>query len=364
MRIATDRVDCLGPWTATGLGQVAWLASRASVPGAGTVHIDVTALTGIDSAGALVLHRLRCRLEREGRGTVFDGLSEAMGSLLDLVARHAPAEAGVAAPVRRGYLEDLGRLSVGLMGQGAGFLSFIGRTAITAGAVFVGPRRARWRPFFKNLEASGYRALPIVGLLAFLLGVVIAYQGGVQLRQYGANVYIADLVGLAMLRELAPLITAIIVAGRTGASFTAEIGTMKVSDEIGALRTMGIDPVEQLVLPKLAALVIALPLLTVWADFMGLFGGVVIANSALGLSPAVFVERVGESVSLASYVIGVGKAPVFAAIITGIGCFQGFRVTDSAESVGRQTTVSVVQSIFLVIVVDAVFSVVFSEMGL
>ncbi|MFA5531933.1 MAG: ABC transporter permease [Thiohalomonadaceae bacterium] len=364
MYLEAERIRCLGPWTAMELGRIERRLAGFTVPGTGPVHIDVSALSAIDSAGALLLHRLRCRLEKDGREIVYDGMGASMASLLEMVARHAPAEASLAAAPRRSYLEHLGHVSTGLLVQGTGFLSFIGHTSLTAGTVLVGSRQVRWRPFFKSLEASGYRALPIVGLLAFLLGVVIAYQGGVQLRQYGANMYIADLVGLAMLRELAPLITAVIVAGRTGSAFTAEIGTMKVSDEIDAMRTMGIDPVEQLVLPKLAALIIALPLLTVWADFMGLFGGVVIANSVLGLSPAVFVERVSESVSLASYVIGVGKAPVFAAIIAGIGCFQGFRVTDSAESVGRQTTVSVVQSIFLVIVVDAVFSVVFSEMGL
>jgi phospholipid/cholesterol/gamma-HCH transport system permease protein len=364
LRLEADTVTCSGPWIAVNLAAVERVLTKTAVPGRGAVHVELSGLTALDSAGALLLHRLRGRLERDGRAPRFTGLGEGAEALLSLVARNAPPIAAVPPPQRRGLLEYLGRVSVGLLAQGAGFLSFIGHTSLTAGAVLAGPRQARWRPFFKALEAAGYRALPIVGLLAFLLGVVIAYQGGVQLRQYGANMYIADLVGLAMLRELAPLMTAVIVAGRTGSAFTAEIGTMKVGDEIDALRTMGIDPIEQLVLPKLLALVIALPLLTVYSDAMGLFGGIIIANAVLGISPSVFIERVGESISVASYLIGVGKAPVFAAIIAGVGCFQGFRVTDSAESVGSQTTVSVVQSIFLVIVVDAIFSVLFSELDL
>ncbi len=360
----TDCLVCSGPWTVLELAGVEQAFQNLRVPGRGAVRVELSTVTGLDSAGALLLYDLCCRLERDGRRVSLSGMNPAAEALFALIGRHAPPPHPVRHGRAQGGLEGLGRQGVGLLVQGAGFMSFVGQTAVTASAVLAGPRRARWAPFWTNLAASGYRALPIVGLLAFLLGVVIAYQGGVQLQLYGANMYIADLVGLAMLRELAPLIAAVIVAGRTGSAYTAEIGTMKVNEEIDALRTMGIDPIEQLVLPKLAALVVTLPLLTVWADMMGLFGGIVISNAVLGISPAVFMERVGESVSLSSYLIGIGKAPVFAAIIAGVGCFQGFRVADSAESVGRQTTVSVVQAIFLVIVVDALFSILFSETGL
>lgn len=360
-----DRLICSGPWTTLELAGAERALHTLTVPRAGAVRVELSAVTGLDSAGALLLYELCRRLERDGRQVSFSGMNPAAEALFELVARHAPPSRPPARRARPwGALEMLGRQGVGLLVQGVGFIAFIGQTTATATAVLAGPRRARWTPFWTALAASGYRALPIVGLLAFLLGVVIAYQGGIQLQLYGANMYIADLVGLAMLRELAPLIAAVIVAGRTGSAYTAEIGTMKVNDEIDALRTMGIEPIEQLVLPKLLALVITLPLLTVWAGVMGLFGGIAISNAVLGISPMVFMERVGESVSLSSYLIGIGKAPVFAAIIAGVGCFQGFRVADSAESVGRQTTVSVVQSIFLVIVVDALFSIVFSEMGL
>ena len=211
---------------------------------------------------------------------------------------------------------------------------------------------------------AGHQALGIVGLLAFLLGIVIAYQGGVQLRQYGANLFVADLVGLSMVRELAPMITAIIVAGRTGSAYTAQIGTMQVTEEVDALRSMGVPPMDLLVLPKLLALIIALPLLTVFADIMGVVGGMVMSGIQLNIAFATFIERLGVAVSIDSFLVGIGKAPVFAAVIATLGCFQGFQVIGSAESVGRRTTTSVVQSILAVIVIDAAFSVAFSRLGI
>jgi phospholipid/cholesterol/gamma-HCH transport system permease protein len=226
------------------------------------------------------------------------------------------------------------------------------------------PARIRWRPILYNVRTAGFDALPITGLLVFLMGIVIAYQGATQLKRYGANIFIADLVGLSMLRELSPLLTAIIVAGRSGSAYAAQIGTMKVTEEIDALRTVGIPPLDQLVLPKLAALAIALPLLTVYADALGVAGGMVMARAELGVGFPEFADRLQRALYLSDFLVGIGKAPVFAAIISVIGCFQGFQVAGDAESVGRRTTVSVVQSIFLVIVADAIFSVVFERLGL
>jgi phospholipid/cholesterol/gamma-HCH transport system permease protein len=245
-----------------------------------------------------------------------------------------------------------------------GLLSFLGEAALTWARSILDPRRIRWRAIFHNIQTAGFEALPITGLLSFLLGIVIAYQGAEQLRRVGANIYIADLVGLSMVRELSPLITAIIVAGRSGSAYTAQIGTMKVTEEIDALRTIGIGPLDLLVLPKVVALAIVLPLLTVYTDIMGIVGGMIMAQAQLQVSFATFLHRLEEAVSLTSYVIGIGKAPVFAVIIALVGCYQGFRVSGSAESVGRQTTVSVVQSIFLVILSDALFSIAFSWLEL
>ena len=222
----------------------------------------------------------------------------------------------------------------------------------------------RWRAILHNIQTAGFSALPIVGLLSFLLGIVVAYQGAEQLRRYGANIFVADLVGLSMLREFAPLITAIIVAGRSGSAYAAQIGTMAVTEEIDAMRTIGIAPIDLLVLPKILALLIALPLLTVYADVLGVFGGMIMARAQLGVGFEDFLERLLSAITLTDYLIGIGKAPVFAAIIAVVGCFQGFRTHGGADSVGRQTTRSVVQSIFLVIVADALFSIVFSILKL
>jgi len=248
--------------------------------------------------------------------------------------------------------------------QVVAMLAFVGETALVAMGWLFNPRRIRWRVVLFNLRTAGFDALPIVGLLSFLLGVVVAYQGADQLRQYGANIFVADLVGLSMLREFAPLITAIIVAGRSGSAYAAQIGTMAVTEEIDAMRTIGIEPQELLVLPKILALVIALPLLTVFADVMGVLGGMVMAKAQLGVGFGEFMDRFAKAVSITSYLVGIGKAPVFAAIIAMVGCFQGFRTRGGADSVGRQTTRSVVQSIFLVIVADALFSVAFSLLDL
>jgi phospholipid/cholesterol/gamma-HCH transport system permease protein len=201
-------------------------------------------------------------------------------------------------------------------------------------------------------------------LLSFLLGIVIAYQGADQLQRFGASIYVVDLVGLSMVRELSPMMTAIIIAGRSGSAYAAQIGTMKVTEEIDALRTIGVVPFELLVLPKLLALIIAMPLLTVFTDVTGILGGMVMASAQLNISFDVFIDRLDEAVNTSSYLVGIGKAPVFAAIIAIVGCYQGLQVSGSADSVGRQTTVSVVQSIFLVIVADAMFSIAFSVLKL
>jgi phospholipid/cholesterol/gamma-HCH transport system permease protein len=261
-------------------------------------------------------------------------------------------------------LERVGRSTVGMFEQAWAMLVFMGETAQVFAGWLTHPNRIRWRVVLFNLRTAGFDALPIVGLLSFLLGVVVAYQGADQLRQYGANIFVADLVGLSMLREFAPLITAIIVAGRSGSAYAAQIGTMAVTEEIDAMRTIGIEPHELLVLPKIVALVIAMPLLTVFADVLGVLGGMVMAKTQLGVGFAEFLDRMANAVSITSYLVGIGKAPVFAAIIAMVGCFQGFRTQGGADSVGQQTTRSVVQSIFLVIVADALFSIAFSVLDL
>ena len=263
-----------------------------------------------------------------------------------------------------GALERIGRSAIATCGQGAALLAFVGEAALVLASCVAHPKRLRWRPILYNIRSAGFDALPIVGLLSFLLGIVVAYQAADQLRRFGANIFVADLVGLSMLREFAPLMTAIIIAGRSGSAYAAQIGTMAVTEEIDAMRTIGILPMELLVLPKIIALAIALPLLTVFADLLGVFGGMVMAQAQLGVGFGDFLERFTKAVSTTTFLLGVGKAPVFAAIIAVVGCFQGFRTEGGADSVGRQTTRSVVQSIFLVIVADALFSIAFSVLDL
>jgi phospholipid/cholesterol/gamma-HCH transport system permease protein len=303
----------------------------------------------------------------DGAGLSLQGLPAEFAELLESVRQHAVALAHEAVPAAAAVpsvLESTGRGAAGMVEQWLAMLSFIGESAHALAEWLLHPSRIRWRAVLFNLRSAGFDALPIVGLLSFLLGVVVAYQGADQLRQYGANIFVADLVGLSMLREFAPLITAIIVAGRSGSAYAAQIGTMAVTEEIDAMRTLGLAPQELLVLPKVLALVIALPLLTVFADVMGILGGMLMAKTQLDVGFGEFLDRLVKAVSITSYLVGIGKAPVFAAIIVVVGCFQGFRTQGGADSVGRQTTRSVVQSIFLVIVADALFSVAFSLLDL
>jgi phospholipid/cholesterol/gamma-HCH transport system permease protein len=356
---ATLYVRCAGAWIVQGIARL----ERQLDALAGLDHenmvIDGSAISALDTSGAWLLHRTIHGQEQRGRTVTVNGLRPEFSTLLQLVASRAiPSE--ITPPASPGFLESIGRQSwYGILGVFR-MLSFVGECGIILLRSLIQPRRIRWRPILHNLQSAGFEALPIVGLLSFLMGVVIGYQGADQMQRFGANIFIVDLVGLSMLRELSPLLTAIIVAGRSGSAYAAQIGTMKITEEVDALRTIGVGPVELLVLPKMLALIIALPLLTVYADAAGVFGGMLMAQTMLDVSFSAFIGRLDDAVSLSSYLTGIGKAPVFAAIIALVGCFQGFQVTGSADSVGRQTTVSVVQSIFLVILADALFSIAFN----
>jgi phospholipid/cholesterol/gamma-HCH transport system permease protein len=275
--------------------------------------------------------------------------------------RAKPAPATVSPP---SMLQGIGLGAAGAMRHGIALLGFLGEIALAFAGTLARPRRLRLRPIVYNIRSAGFDALPIVGLLSFLLGVVVAYQAAEQLRRYGANIFIADLVGVSMLREFAPLMTAIIVAGRSGSAYAAQIGSMSVNEEIDAMRTIGIAPLELLVLPKIVALAVAMPLLTLFADVLGVLGGMLMAHAQLGVGAGDFLDRFVKAVSVTTLLVGICKAPVFAVIIAVVGCLQGFRTKGGADSVGRQTTGAVVQSIFLVIVADAAFSVAFSALRL
>ncbi|UCV09491.1 ABC transporter permease [Dechloromonas denitrificans] len=366
-RTTAQELVLSGYWTARGLGGIDGQLATLSAPSGAMLLIDASGIVAFDTAGAWVVQKLLRRLRDASAVVELRELPEEFAKLLAVVGQQVDqqdTDAKPAAEPPASRLESLGRNTAAGLEQGLALLGFIGEFTLAFAGWLAQPRRIRWRPILYNIRSAGFDALPIVGLLSFLLGIVVAYQGADQLRQYGANIFVADLVGLSMLREFAPLITAIIVAGRSGSAYAAQIGTMAVTEEIDAMRTIGIAPLELLVLPKIIALLIALPLLTVFADLLGVFGGMIMARAQLAVSYGEFLDRFVKSVSVTAYLIGIGKAPVFAAIIVCIGCFQGFRTHGGADSVGRQTTRSVVQSIFLVIVADALFSVAFSALDL
>jgi len=360
IRVDADALVCSRLWTVKSIGSLSASLDRLHVPAATTVTIDGAAIASLDTAGAWLLLQIGQRLEAAGRQVRLQGFTPDHARLIDYVtAANIEAEQTLAprkAPTARekwlATVADLVR-----------FLAFVGETMASLFRALRRPGMIRWKEIFSEVYDTGYKALPIVGLLSFLMGVVTAYQGAVQLKLYGANIYIADMLGYSMLRELAPFLTAILVCGRTGSAFTAQIGTMKVREEVDALQTIGVSPIDLLVLPKLLALLLVLPLLSVFADILSIFGGMVMASAQLGFGFTAFIQRLEESISYTTFMLGLCKTPVFAAIIAIVGCYQGFQVKGSAESVGMHTTISVVQSIFLVIVTDALFSVLFSIMG-
>ncbi|MDX1696800.1 MAG: MlaE family lipid ABC transporter permease subunit [Thiohalobacterales bacterium] len=358
---AADALLCSGQWTVGSVGQLRESMGELRPPGADSVTIDGGGIRAMDTTGAWLLLQLRRQLEAAGRTVSLAAFSAAHQRLLDYIEEEErTAGEHVARPAGPGWLSRWNDQVEDMVD----ILAFIGQSIMALLTAVRHPGRIRWHELLDDIYMTGLNALPIVGLLSFLMGVVIAYQGAVQLKLYGANIYVADLVGYSMLRELAPLLTAILVCGRTGSAYAAKIGTMKVREEVDALQTMGISPVELLVLPKLMSLIIVMPLLSVYADILSVFGGMVMASAQLGIGFNAFIERLEEAISISTFMIGIGKAPVFAAIIAIVGCYQGFKVEGSAESVGRHTTIAVVQSIFMVIIVDAMFSILFSVLGI
>lgn len=351
-----------GEWRASGAWTVAGLGAQAPQlpqPDAVTV-LDGAQVSALDSVGAWVLHHWLSASPAPDAVEWRAWPAASLALLQQVQAAVPPAEA-VALPQP---LARLGMATQAAGRQAVAFIGFIGAAARAGVVALRTPSRLPWRAFLREIEIGGVGALPIIGLTSFLLGIVVAYQGADQLRHYGANVFVVELVGYAMLREFAPLIAAIIVAGRSGSAFTAQIGTMVVNEEVDAMRTLGINPLQRLVLPKIAALALALPLLTVFADLAGVFGGMVMARTQLGIGFAEFAERFGRVMQGSALLLGIGKSVVFALIVSSVGCFQGLRCSGSADSVGRQTTLSVVQASFLVISIDALFSVLFNLLHL
>ena len=356
-----------GDWTTEHLSTLERpLRDAALRAGEGRTRFDLSEIGRLDSAGAWLIRRSMAELERRGGQVELTGGGEGQRALIERVGQTATGgptepEAGNAIT---GVLIHLGKSTYEFGADARDLISFLGYAVIVFGRTIVQPSRLRLVATINHMEKTGLDAMPIVGLLSFLIGVVLAYQGADQLARFGAQIFTVNLVGIGVLREMGIILTAIIVAGRSGSAFTAQIGTMKVNEEIDALQTIGLDPMDVLVMPRVFALVLVMPLLTFYADLMGVFGGAVMAHFVLDISFERFFRQLQEAVPMWSFWVGILKAPIFAFIIALVGCFEGLKVSRSAESVGLRTTKSVVEAIFIVIVLDAIFSVFFSYIGI
>lgn len=340
-------------------------AELESLPATDT-HIDLSQIERLDTAGAWAIITFEQRMTDAGHRTEMEGADPSHRDLLDSVRAALPDIPPHDAPRRTWTkrLEATGRavasggvFAAELAGYLGLFLARLGRAALH-------PRAFRLTALVAHCEDVGLRAVPIVSLMAFLIGVVLAFQGSAQLRQFGAEVFVVDLIAISILRELGILLTAIIVAGRTASAFTAAIGSMKMREEIDAMRTLGIDPAMSLFVPRILALLLMLPILGLIANVMGLLGGAIMSWVELGISPAMFRTRLIEGTSIDHVMVGMVKAPVFALIIGVVGCHAGMKVGNNAESLGRMTSSAVVAAIFAVIVADALFSVFFAQLGI
>jgi phospholipid/cholesterol/gamma-HCH transport system permease protein len=344
-----------GPVTLDTQDDVRALLDRAQ----SATRVDLSAVTALDTAGAWVLlshRRMRIEAASPAQDLLLRTVEEALPPARPARPRKARHEAG-------DLLAAVGAAVEGFLTTSAQGLGFTGLVMARLATTLVRPRRLRLNALFHHMQEVGLNAVPIVALMGFLIGIVLAFQGATQLRQFGAEVFVVDLIAVSILRELGILLTAIIVAGRSASAFNAAIGSMKMREEIDAMRVLGLDPIELLVLPRLLALVILLPLLGLVANFAGLFGGGLMAWIELGISPSQFRTQLLANVDATQALVGLSKAPVFAMIIALVGCQQGFMVKGDAESLGMRTSRAVVIAIFLVIVVDALFSVFFAFWG-
>ncbi|SLM46486.1 conserved membrane protein of unknown function [Nitrospira japonica] len=325
------------------------------------VIVDAARLTYCDGAGAALLLELQ-RRQLESRGSYeIRSLNAAAQSLLDLYGRSDRSSPESASP---GWssVEQIGRATVTLCRDVVALIAFVGELCAALGRAALRPGLVRWRDVFLTAELAGVNALPIVALLGFLLGLIMAFQSAIPMREFGADIYVANLIGLSMLRELGPLLTAIILAGRSGSAFAAELGTMKVSEELDALVTMGLEPVDFLVVPRVLAAVVMTPLLAIWAGFLGLIGGAVVMRS-LGFPFVTYVIQVESAVTVSDMIGGLSKAFVFGIVVAAIGCLRGLQTRSGASAVGESTTRAVVSGLVLITIVDGVFAVVFYYLG-
>lgn len=354
-----------GRWTTTRIADADRELRSLELPTSGQAVIDLSRVLALDTAGAWLVDRTERALQANGVSVSLRDIETSQAKLLETV-RANDAQCPEAAPPINAFVamvERVGRASVNAAVEGRDLLNFLGHSVIVLARSVARPSHIRMTPLVHHIEQAGLNALPIVGLISFLIGIVLAFQGAEQLAKFGAQIFTVDIVAQGVLREMGVLLTAIMLAGRSGSAFTAQIGTMNVREEVDAMRSIGIDPMEVLVLPRLWALVICLPLLTFFANVMGLLGGAIMATIVLDVTFFQFARQLSSAVTMWTFWIGLIKAPVFGFIIGLVGCYEGMRVSGSAELVGRMTTRAVVELIFLVIVLDALFSILFAVLG-
>ena len=355
-----------GAWTRGEARRLDPLMRSLDIHGYNRVEIDCRALSRLDTVGAWLLLRTGRKLRQDG--AIVDPVNvapeyQALVHTINHECRAPPVEL----PPRHTFtapLERIGRGAWHAFGQAYGLIGFFGLVVVETVATMARPRQLRVAALVHQMEEIGLNSLPIVGLLSLLIGVVFTYQGADELHRFGADVFTVNLLGVGVLRELGGIMAAIMVAGRSGSAFTAQIGTMKVNEELDAIQVGGLNLIQVLVLPRLLAVMITLPLLTFYSNIMGLIGGVLTCRFDLGIPLPVFLDQLRSAITGGTFWLGLIKAPVFACIIGLVGCHQGLQVERNAASVGRHTTHAVVEAIFLVIAADAVFSILFTALGL
>jgi phospholipid/cholesterol/gamma-HCH transport system permease protein len=369
LRGTTFRLVATGAWTVAEAAQLDMALKRLRVPIPPTAdftgEMDIAGIAEIDTAGAMLLQRTAAAWERSGLRTRYAGATEGFRILIDEVRRRGGAERPTIEKRKplQFFTDDMTRALTGVWRDAVQLTAFLGEITSALGRMIRQPWRFRPTSFIHHLDHVGFRAVPIIALICFLIGAVVMQQGVVQLKPFGAEPFAVNMVAILALREVGILLTAIMVAGRSGSAFTAEIGSMKMREEIDAMRTLGIDPMDTLVLPRILALVVALPLLTFIGDLMGLAGGGVMAFAVLGLDASNYIDKLRDVVDFKHFMAGMIKAPFAAVIIGLVGCLEGLKVEGSAESLGTHVTSAVVKAIFLVIILDAVFAMFLSGIG-
>lgn len=351
-------LECDGDWTLPHLSSIA--KTLQSLHPKQPLQWDISKITQLDTAGVALLHLYCQSFEESGHKSQFIGTNDTHAKLSSLLYRHPSLQEQH--PKAPSWLYRIGEEGYKYTQAIHLFLSFLGEAFFLLAYTLRHPAKIRYRSIMAHIFTTGVSALPIVATSAFLIGVVIAFQSLVQLQKFGADIFIVDTIGISLTRELAPLITAIVVAGRSGSAFTAQIGAMKMTQEIDAMKTMGFDPFIFLVWPRVFALMIVMPLLIFFADLIGIIGGMVIAQAQANISYDEFLYRLKGALALKHYVIGILKGPFFAFLIGIVSTYRGFQVSLNTESIGLYTTRSVVNAIFLVIACDALFSVLLTEL--